>query len=66
MLLGHVHGFRLPPPDRMLPVPEGSDWTDYVKSVDYIESQTGLDLLSSLPDDLETRIERSEYIPQAV
>ena len=46
-------------------VPEGSDWTDYVKSVDYIESQTGLDLLSSLPDDLETRIERSEYIPQA-
>ena len=39
------------------PVTDEKPWSDYIKSVDYIESQTGLDLFSEIPDDIENKLE---------
>ena len=44
------------------PVTDEKPWSDYIKSVDYIESQTGLDLFSEIPDDIENKLESIPFI----
>lgn len=39
------------------PVPEDLGWEDYTISIDTLESRTGLDFLSALPDDIEESLE---------
>ena len=41
--------------------PKGVNLSRRVKTVDYIESVTGLDFLHELPDDLEDRIEATQW-----
>lgn len=41
--------------------PDVTQWSTWIRSVDYIEEITGLDLLSNLPDEVEQVIEREEY-----
>ena len=39
------------------PVPDDLNWEDYTITIDSLEEMTGLDFLSTLPDDVEARIE---------
>ena len=39
------------------PVPDDLSWKDYAISIDTLESLTGLDFLSALPDDIESALE---------
>ena len=39
------------------PVPDDLGWEDYAISIDTLESRTGLDFLSALPDDIESALE---------
>ena len=39
------------------PVPDDLGWEDYAISIDTLESRTGLDFLSTLPDDIENALE---------
>ena len=41
------------------------DWTTYETSVDAVEALTGYDLLSALPDNIETALESQTHIPVA-
>jgi endonuclease G len=45
------------PPD----APDVTQWPTWIKSVDYIEDLTGLDLLANLPDPIENAIEANPY-----
>lgn len=40
---------------------KGTSWSEYVCSVDYIESLTGYDFFASLPDSLEEELEKKVY-----
>ena len=40
---------------------KGTEWMNYVCTVDYIEELTGYDFFANLPDDIEDAIEAKKY-----